>query len=48
MGKKEEVLSIALDKLNAELKREPLSPERVAALTEVIKVLGGINPLLRQ
>lgn len=44
---KQEVLSAALAKLKAELEQEPLSPERVAALTEAIKVLDGLNQLAR-
>ncbi|KLU64052.1 hypothetical protein DEAC_c40460 [Desulfosporosinus acididurans] len=43
----EEALKTALEVLNDELKERPLSPERVAALTETIKVLSGINPLSR-
>ena len=43
--KRQEAISAALDKLKQEIEKEPLSPERVAALTGAIKVLAEINPL---
>lgn len=44
-SKKQEVINAALEKLKRELEKEPLSPERVMALTETIKVLAKINSL---
>lgn len=41
------VLSIALESLEKELKSKPLSPDRVATLTEVIKVLSNVSSLSR-
>lgn len=38
-----EALKTAVDALVNELKREPLSPERVLALSEAIKTLHGIR-----
>ena len=44
-NKNQEVLDMAYEALICELKKDPLSPVRVAALTEMIKVLSGVNPL---
>jgi transcriptional regulator with XRE-family HTH domain len=43
--KNQEVLAAAYEALDRELKKEPLSAERMAALTETIRVLSGINIL---
>lgn len=45
MSKKNEALDAALEVLKKELKKEPISAERVAALSGTIKVLSEINPL---
>ena len=43
-SKMQQALSLAYDKLQKELEKEPLSPERVAALINVIKTLDEIKP----
>lgn len=45
-SKKEEVINIALCRLETEIKREPLSPKTIKTLVETIKVLTDINSLL--
>lgn len=39
---KKEVLEEIIEALQKELKKEPLSPERVSALAEAIKAIVGI------
>ena len=43
----QDLIILALDKLKKEIEREPLSPEKVSALIETIKVLKSLNPLSR-
>ncbi len=42
-----DVLKTALEVLSNELKKEPISPDRILALTEVIKAFNGANFLSR-
>ncbi|WP_158303416.1 hypothetical protein [Desulfitobacterium hafniense] len=44
---KETALQAALDALDRELKKEPISPERLAALAKVIESLNSISHFLR-
>jgi len=39
------VLETALEALNRELEKDPLSPERIMAISKAIEVLVGIKPL---
>lgn len=41
--KKKEMIDTIFEALKKEIKREPLSPDRVSALTELIKALGTVN-----
>ena len=44
-SKKEEVINVALCRLEVEIKREPLSPKTIKALVETIIALTSINSL---
>ena len=44
---KEEAMKTALQVLKKELEKEPLSPERLNALANVITALTKISPLLQ-
>lgn len=48
LERKQQVLELALSALEKELKQEPISPERVTALTDTIKVLDEATPLLQR
>jgi len=47
MDKRNAVLSAAFEALEKELKKDPVSPERVVAISEAIRALNGVNPLLQ-
>lgn len=45
-NRNEEIILKAFDALEKELEKEPISTDRVTALTGVIKTLSDINPMI--
>lgn len=45
--KKSDTLNLAFDRLQIELRKEPLPTETIKVLAETIKILTEINPALR-